>query len=65
MDKGMEFFFELLLFAILTIGITAFLGVFVHAIGKGIFGGKRKNEYREFFQRIQQGFRQVGGREEH
>ncbi len=62
LDRITFFFFEMFLFAIFTIGITAFLGVILHSIGKALFGRKKKREYVDFFQRIQEGWNKVGGK---
>lgn len=54
--------FDLAVVALLVIGTTAFNGVFTNLIGEKLFGGKHYSETSDHSERIQQNWKQVGGK---
>ena len=56
-----EYIFDLTIASLLIIGLTATLGVFTNAIGERVFGGKRKTEFVDQGQKVQTGWKTVGG----
>ncbi|WP_174730913.1 hypothetical protein [Mesobacillus harenae] len=55
---------DLTLVALLVIGITAIMGVFLNGLGEKVFGGKRKSEFVDQSDRMQTGWKAVGGRKQ-
>lgn len=56
-----EYIFDLTVVALLIIGLTATLGVFTNALGERLFGGKRKTEFVDQADKVQIGWKAVGG----
>ncbi|WP_019153232.1 hypothetical protein [Robertmurraya massiliosenegalensis] len=52
---------DLTIVAVLIIGITALMGVILNGIGTKIFGGKNKSEFVDKSEKIQTGWKSVGG----
>lgn len=52
---------DLLIVAVLVIGITAFNGVFTNAIGEKIFGRSKKSHFVDMSDKMSANFKQVGG----
>ncbi|WP_088042519.1 hypothetical protein [Bacillus sp. EAC] len=52
---------DLLIVAVLVIGITALNGVFTNAIGEKIFGRSKKSQFVDMSNRMTANFKQVGG----
>ncbi|PET60778.1 hypothetical protein CN514_14100 [Bacillus sp. AFS001701] len=52
---------DLLIVALLVIGITALNGVFTNAIGEKIFGRGKKSQFVDMSDRMSANFKQVGG----
>jgi hypothetical protein len=48
--------------AILVIGITAVMGIITNGIGTNFFGGKKKSEFVNQSNKMQTGWKNVGGR---
>ncbi len=53
---------DLVIVALLIIGITAFMGDITNGIGERVFGGKRRSEYVDQNARFQTGWKTVGGK---
>ncbi|MFB6465344.1 hypothetical protein ACE38V_00855 [Cytobacillus sp. Hz8] len=53
---------DLVIVALLIIGITATIGVFTNGIGNIIFGRKHKKEFVNQSTRFQTGWKSVGGK---
>ncbi|MDP4085140.1 MAG: hypothetical protein Q8934_11075 [Bacillota bacterium] len=53
---------DLIIVALLVVGITAFMGVMTNSIGEKFFGGKRKSEFVVQSARFQEGWKSVGGK---
>ena len=53
---------DLVLVALLIIGITAFMGVITNSIGGKIFGGKRRTEFTDESAKYRNGWKMVGGK---
>ncbi|MCM3569987.1 hypothetical protein [Neobacillus mesonae] len=53
---------DLVVVALLIIGITAFMGDITNGIGERLFGGKRRSEYVDQNARFQTGWKAVGGK---
>ncbi|WP_078548072.1 hypothetical protein [Litchfieldia alkalitelluris] len=47
--------------AVLVIGITAIMGVVTNGLGISVFGGKTKSEFVDKSDRMQSGWKKVGG----
>jgi hypothetical protein len=56
------YIFDLTVISLLIIGITAVNGVVANSIGEKIFGGKRKTEFVDKSNRMQTGWKSVGGK---
>jgi hypothetical protein len=56
------YFIDLIIVAVLVIGITAFNGVITNAIGEKIFGRNKKSEFVDMSNRMAANFKQVGGK---
>lgn len=52
---------DLTIVAVLIIGITALMGVLLNGIGTKVFGGKNKSEFVDKSEKIQTGWKSVGG----
>lgn len=52
---------DITIVAVLIIGITALMGVILNGIGTKIFGGKNKSEFVDKSEKIQTGWKSVGG----
>ncbi|PLR97608.1 hypothetical protein [Bacillus sp. T33-2] len=52
---------DLTIVAVLVVGITAVMGVLTNGIGEKFFGGKRKSEFVDQSERVQTGWKAVGG----
>lgn len=52
---------DLTIIALLVIGITAVMGVVTNGIGVKFFGGNKKNLFVDKSERIQTGWKSVGG----
>lgn len=53
---------DLIIVAILIIGITATIGVITNGIGNNLFGRKKKDEFVNQSARFQTGWKNVGGK---
>ncbi len=65
-DKGeidimLEYIFDLVVVALLIVSLTATLGVILNSIGEKIFGGKTRSEFVIQSEKIQVGWKAVGG----
>ncbi|WP_075981430.1 hypothetical protein [Bacillus massilinigeriensis] len=56
------YFTDLIIVALLIIGITATIGVLTNGIGNLLFGGKKKAEFVNQSARFQTGWKHVGGK---
>lgn len=54
------FFLDLVIVAVLIIGITAINGVFANGVGN-LLGGKKKSQFVDQTSRTQTGWKQIGG----
>lgn len=52
---------DFLMVALLIVGITAINGVLTNGIGEKVIGRKRKSEFVEQSERIQTGWKSIGG----
>lgn len=52
---------DLTIVAVLIIAITALMGVILNGIGTKVFGGKNKSEFVDKSERMQTGWKSVGG----
>ncbi|WP_050614325.1 hypothetical protein [Bacillus testis] len=57
-----DYIFDLVLTALLIIGLTAFNGVIANSIGEKIFGGKKQGIYRNASLHTQNGWTNAGGK---
>lgn len=57
------YFTDLIVVAILVIGITAIMGVLVNGIGEKVFGGRKRTEFVDQTARFQAGWKSVGGKQ--
>ena len=57
-----HYFIDLLIVAVLVIGFTALNGVIGNTIGEKIFGGKKKDIFRDATSNTQAGWKSVSGR---
>ncbi|MGM9987297.1 MAG: hypothetical protein ACI35O_08735 [Bacillaceae bacterium] len=57
-----NFVIDFIIFAILVIGITAFLSIFTNAIGEKVFGRKTRTIFTSKSRSIQKGWNAVGGK---
>lgn len=57
-----EYITDLVVVALLIIGITAFMGDITNGLGTKLFGGKRRSEYVDQNARFQTGWKAVGGK---
>lgn len=55
---------DLIIVALLIIGITALMGVITNGIGEKFFGGKRRTEYVDESAKYQTGWKTVGGKKQ-
>lgn len=53
---------DLIIVAILIVGLTALMGVITNGIGEKVFGGKRRSEYVDESAKYQTGWKTVGGK---
>ncbi|MEH7416368.1 hypothetical protein V7266_13865 [Neobacillus drentensis] len=53
---------DLMIVAVLIIGITALMGVITNGIGEKIFGGKRRTEFTDESAKYRTGWKAVGGK---
>lgn len=53
---------DLLMVAILIIGITAFMGVVTNGFGEKVLGGKNRSEFVDQSARFRTGWKSVGGK---
>ncbi|WP_071459152.1 hypothetical protein [Bacillus massilinigeriensis] len=56
-----DYIADLMIVALLVIGMTALMGVFTNGIGETLFGGKRKSEFKGKSDKMQTGWKTVGG----
>lgn len=52
---------DLLIVALLIVGLTALMGVIANGIGEKVFGGKKRSEYVMQSEHFQTGWKKVGG----
>lgn len=52
---------DLIIVAVLVVGITALMGVLTNGFGEKVFGGKKKSEFVDRSARFQTGWKSVGG----
>jgi hypothetical protein len=53
---------DLIVVALLIVGLTALMGVITNGIGEKVFGGKRRSEYVDESAKYQTGWKTVGGK---
>lgn len=53
---------DFVIVSVLVIGITALMGSILAGIGEKFFGGKKKSEFKDQNKKIQEGWKQVGGK---
>ncbi|NRD78436.1 hypothetical protein HPT25_13770 [Bacillus sp. BRMEA1] len=52
---------DLVVVAVLIVGITAIMGVLTNSLGEKVFGGKRRSEFVDQSAKFQTGWKAVGG----
>ncbi|MBO9128648.1 hypothetical protein [Bacillus sp. 165] len=57
-----DYLIDLVIVAVLVIGITATVGVITNSIGENLFGGKKKTKFIDKSERMQSGWNNVGGK---
>jgi hypothetical protein len=53
---------DLVVVAVLIVGITAIMGVLTNSFGEKVFGGKHRSEYVDQNAKFQTGWKAVGGK---
>jgi hypothetical protein len=56
------YIFDLTIVALLVIGFTALNGVITNSIGERLFGGTKRNEFRDQSMKTQTGWKAIGGK---
>ncbi|MFE8696377.1 hypothetical protein ACFYKT_08410 [Cytobacillus sp. FJAT-53684] len=53
---------DLIIVALLIVGLTATIGVITNGIGNSLFGGKKRTEFVDQSAKVQVGWKAVGGK---
>jgi hypothetical protein len=56
-----SYLLDLVIVAVLVVGLTALMGVITNGIGEKVFGGKRRSEFVDESAKYQTGWKMVGG----